>query len=726
MLKKKFPIYRQLDKMDCGPACIKMIAEYYGKTLPFSDIKKKSYLTKQGVSMAGLIAAGEDLGFKTLAVNISLEELGNKANFPCLVHFEGNHFVVVYEITNDLVFIADPAKGLYKMSQASFFSSWSNSITKTGAVLLFETTKKFYELTSRPKLRNNVLFLKDYFKPYKNLIVQLFLGVLLGNFIQLMLPFLTQGLIDYGINYQNINFVYTIVFAQIVFFLAATTTDIIRNWILLHLTERINIRLLNDFLDKLLRLPISYFQSKQTGDLMQRIYDHRRIEEFLSADTLNALFSLVNVMLFGGVLAWFNFTIFLLFLVGSTFYFVWSLFFMEKRKQLDREEFMFNSKNQSILIQLLHSINEIKLNGSENRRKNEWKKNQIHLFKTSIKNLTLQQRQSYGGMIINELKNIGIMFFAAFLVIEGSITLGTMLAIQFILGSVNNPIYSLVTFMLSLQDANLSIQRLNEIHGAIDEQKLENAENLPIRSNLSLIVENLTFRYGPPSSKPVLENINLIIPKGKVTAIVGPSGSGKSTLLKLLLGFYQPTEGAIKIGAHFLRANDLKSWRSQCGVVLQDGFIFNDSLENNITESRSNLSKNQENLNMAISIANLSELTEALPNKADTILGAEGNLLSGGEKQRVLIARAVYKQPDYLFFDEATSSLDSSNETYIMKALQDFFKNRTVVIIAHRLSTVKNADQIVFLDNGSIHEIGTHIELVNNKGAYYKMVKDQL
>lgn len=724
--KANFPLHKQFDNMDCGPASLKMIAEFYGKKIDFKWIKQNCYLNKQGVSFSGMIAASDKMGMDTMPIKVPFKDLIKKVELPCIAHWNDNHFVVIYKILNNAIYVADPKHGHIKYNVDEFKEGWLNKQNREGVLLLIEPRKDFYNQKESIEKNTDWNFLKSYFKPYRKLIFQLFLGIFISSLIQLTFPFLTQSLVDYGIKFQNLHFVYLILIAQVVFFLSAATIDMFRNWILLHITTRISIKMISDFLSKLLKLPIAYFQTKQKGDLIQRIHDHDRIEEFLSSNTLTVFFGMINVLLFGFVLAYFNIIIFGVFLFGTALYISWSLYFMKQRGYLDLLEFQQNSKNQSSLYQLLSSITEIKLNGSEQRRKTEWKSIQYKLFNVSVKGLVLHHKQMQGGLIINELKNIFILFVAANSVIEGSITLGTMLAIQYIIGQLNSPIHSLVDFFIVYQEASLSIKRLSEIHNSVNEDAKVGVNRKEFSFDKAVTMENLSFRYGPPGSKFVLRKVNLKIPPGKITAIVGPSGSGKTTLMKLLLKFYGITDGEIMLGDYPLEDYSAEDWRSKCGVVMQDGYIFNDTIKNNITESDSKNELDKERLEKAIEIANLKELISNLPNNLDTILGSEGNLLSGGEKQRVLIARAIYKNPPFIMFDEATSSLDSTNEKEIMTSLMTFFKEKTVLVIAHRLSTVKDADQIIVLDQSEITESGTHEELVKLKGKYFELVKDQL
>ncbi len=566
-----------------------------------------------------------------------------------------------------------------------------------------------------------------YFRGYKRYFFQLFLGLLVGSGLQLMMPFLTQAVVDNGINTQNLNFVYLVLIAQLVLFVSQMSVNVIRSWIILHITNRINLRMLSDFLIKLMRLPISFFEAKNIGDILQRIQDHNRIQNFLSASTLDILFSGVNLIIFSSILCYYNVPLFLVFLGGTIFYIVWIQLFMKKRAKIDYQYFDQASGNQSSSIQLINGMQEIKLNGSERRRRWEWEAIQARLFKLSIQGLSLTQTQNVGGSFINEVKNIIISFIAAKSVIDGQISLGTMLSVQYIIGQMNVPINNFMTFSRGFQDAKLSLDRLSEIHQKPEEETAEAhlIHELPADKSIS-ILNNLSFRYGSSASENVLEIINLHIPAGKITAIVGASGSGKTTLLKLLLKFHEPQTGKIQIGNSGLNNISYNFWRSQCGVVMQEGYIFSDSIARNISESDPDGMVNKDKLREAIRIANIGEFIESLPMGLNTRIGASGMGLSGGQKQRILIARAVYKNPEYLFFDEATSALDANNEAVIMKNLDDFFQNRTVVVVAHRLSTVKNADQIVVLHKGQIAEIGTHQSLVESKGYYFNLVKNQL
>jgi ATP-binding cassette subfamily B protein len=550
--------------------------------------------------------------------------------------------------------------------------------------------------------------------------------MLLGSLLQLIFPFLTQSIVDKGIGNQNIDFIYLVLIAQFILIVSRTSVDFIRNWILLHISTRINISLISDFLIKLMKLPIGFFDTKMTGDILQRIGDHTRIEQFLTSSSLSILFSMFNLVIFSVVLAWYNLTILVVFLVGSIIYFTWVLLFMKKRRALDFKRFAQASENQSNVIQLITGMQEIKLNNCEKQKRWKWERIQVKLFKVSIKSLALSQYQQIGGIFFNETKNILITFLAAYSVIMGNMTLGMMMSVQYIIGQLNSPIDQMITFMQSAQDAKISLERLGEIHQKDDEEKADEEKISIIPENKSLNISDLNFQYEGPHSEMVLKNINLHIPEGKITAIVGSSGSGKTTLVKLLLGFYPPVTGEIKVGDVSLQQFNSRTWRQQCGAVMQDGFVFSETIAENIAISDESI--NKQKLLHAVKVANIQEFIESLPLAYNTKIGQEGSGISQGQKQRMLIARAVYKNPEYIFFDEATNALDANNEKIIMNNLNEFFKGRTVVVVAHRLSTVKNADQIVVLEKGEIVEIGTHAELTDKRkrGVYFELVKNQL
>lgn len=738
-----FPHYQQLDAMDCGPTCLRMVAKFYGKQYSLQTLRDKCNITREGVSLLGISDAAENIGFRTVGAKLTYEEFVEKANFPCIVHWNQKHFVVVYDVDvkmpdkywpdkfkskKDVIYVADPAHGLIKYSKEEFLQGWASTkeeSQKAGIVLLLETTPNFYDTEDESKNKKMSLrYLFKYLRPFKKYIFQLFIGFLVGSLLQLIFPFLTQSIVDVGINNQNIGFIYLVLIAQLVLFVSRTSVDFIRSWILLHISARINISIISDFLIKLMKMPLGFFDVKMTGDLLQRIGDHHRIEAFLTSTTLNILFSFVNLLIFGVVLAIYNIYIFGIFVFATIIYVLWITIFMKKRRDLDFKRFQQMSDNQGNLIQLIQGMQEIKLNNCEKQKRWEWEHIQAKVFKVNVKSLSLNQYQQAGAFFINETKNILISFLAAKAVIDGDLTLGMMMAIQYIIGQLNSPIEQLISFMQSAQDAKISLERLGEIHAKADEEENDESKSTILPESKTIDIRNLDFQYEGPHSEKVLKKLNLIVPESKITAIVGTSGSGKTTLVKLLLGFYPATSGEIRVGEMTLDNINSKIWRSKCGAVMQDGFIFSDTIANNIAVSDETI--NRQKLMNAVRVANIQEFVEGLPLGYNTKIGSDGHGLSQGQKQRILIARAVYKNPEYIFFDEATNALDANNEKVIMQNLDEFFKGKTVIVVAHRLSTVKNADQIVVLKNGEIVEIGNHAELTQLKGAYYELVKNQL
>lgn len=727
---RPLPVKFQLDAMDCGAACISMIASFYRKDIPMAELRELTHGNREGSSLLGIADAAEKKGLRTKGVRISLEKL-EEAPLPCILHWQQNHFIVLYKIrkkgSSRAYVIADPIKGKLTIDQDTFQKGWVSTAegnTDRGIALLLEPTPTFYEQqTGSIAKKKGVGYALKYLRPYQKYIIQLFIGLIVGSLLQLIFPFLTQSIVDYGINLRDLNFIYLILLGQLFFVFSRIVVEYIRRWILLHISTRVNISIISDFLVKLMGLPIGYFDSKKTGDLLQRINDHERIESFLTSSTLSILFSAFNIIIFGAVLWYYNVQIFFVFLIGSTCYVGWVSAFLHRRRELDYKRFMYLSQNQSNLLQLITGIQEIKLNNCERQKRWEWEHIQANLFKVSTKSMELEQMQTIGSSLINEVKNILIAILAAKLVIQGHITVGIMLAVQYINGQLNGPITSLIDFAISYQNAKISIERLQEIHLKPEEEKSGIVQN-ELPEERTIRIQNLSFRYNDPHAKKALDNLNLEIPEGETTAIVGVSGSGKTTLVKLLLGFYQPEEGLITVGGANLQEIDDRLWRDSCGAVMQDGFIFSDSIARNIALGDEVIDKKK--LIYAAKISNLLSFVLSLPLKFNTVIGTEGVGISQGQKQRILIARAVYKSPQFIFFDEATNALDAKNERSIVEHLHEFFRNRTVVVVAHRLSTVRNADQIIVLDQGRIVEKGKHSELVARRGKYYSLVKDQL
>lgn len=722
----KFPSYKQLDSMDCGPTCLRMVAKYHGKSFSLPFLREKCYIDKAGVSLKGISEAAELIGLRSLAVKIptsTKNELPSlrEAPLPAILHWNQNHFVVIYKISKTHVWIADPADGKHKLSIEEFQSYWLSD-NGQGVALLLEPTNKFYNSELDQWKTKGFGFLLQYLRPHKKLMIQLVIGLLLGTIFQLIFPFLTQSLVDIGIDTKNLNFIYLILAGQLMLFFSSTVVRFIQSWILLHISIRINVNLIADFLIKLMHLPLGFFDSKNTGDLLQRIDDHKRIESFLTTSSLSVLLSITNLMVFGIVLAIYSMQIFLIFFVAAILYISWIFFFLKMRKEVDYRAFQQLSDNQDSLIEIIQGMPEIKLQGSQLKRRWKWASIQTKLFRTQMKSLNISQYQDAGALSINQLKDILITFLAAKLVLDGEMTLGMMLAIQYIIGQLNAPLQQLIGFIRTAQDAKISLERLSEIHGAENEEKAEMQKLNEIPTG-DIQISNLYFKYSPISDN-VLMDINLTIPRGKTTAIIGTSGSGKTTLIKLLLGFYDNYKGSIKIGGQDINTVYKKIWRQQCGVVMQEGYIFSDTIANNIAES-DDTTKLAKVLGAATT-ANIMDFIQNLPLGFNTMIGSIGNGLSQGQKQRLLIARAVYKNPEFLFFDEATNSLDANNERIIMNNLDRFIKGKTSIVVAHRLSTVKSADQIIVLENGRIVERGSHKKLVKKKGKYFELVKNQL
>ncbi|NBB76289.1 MAG: ATP-binding cassette domain-containing protein [Bacteroidetes bacterium] len=724
---KPFPFFKQYDQMDCGPTCLRMVIKHHGRSFSMDTLRQKSGINREGVSLLGISEAAEEIGFRTVGAKLTWDQLKKEAALPCIIYWSQVHFVVVYKIKKDKVYIADPAKGKVTYPKEEFLQYWLNAKTNgqsTGIALLLYTSPTFYDTEGEEGNRLSFGILCRYVLPYKNLLFQLGLGLLAGSILQLIFPFLTQAVVDIGIQNRDVNFIYIILMAQLMLFLGRTGVEFIRSWILLHVSTRINISILSDFLIKLMKLPMHFFDTKMVGDIMQRMGDHSRIQNFLTSQSLTTLFSLVNLLVFSLVLAYYHMMIFTVFLVASTVYVIWIVLFLKKRRELDHRRFGISSSNQSVVVQLIQGMQDIKLNNCETQKRWEWERLQARLFRYQVKNLALEQYQQGGAFFINEGKNIGITFISAIAVVNGQLTLGAMLAIQYIIGQLNTPVQQLIGFVQSTQDALISMERLNEVHEKEDEEPAEKFYTHKLPSKKSLRINKLQFTYPGAGNEPVLQDIELTIPEGKVTALVGMSGSGKTTLLKLLLKFYTPDKGEIRIGDRNFETMSPRTWRRHCGVVMQEGFIFSDSIANNIAvgEEVPDIDK----LENAVKVANIQSFIESLPLGYHTKIGAEGNGISQGQKQRILIARAVYKDPQYLFFDEATNALDANNERMIMENMVKFFQHRTVVVVAHRLSTVKNANNIVVLDEGRIIEQGTHHELAQMEGAYFDLVKNQL
>lgn len=723
---KKFPHYKQLDSMDCGPTCLRMVAKYYGKHYSLPYLRDKCYIDKEGVSLKGICEAAETIGFRTLAVKVPYaapkEEASLlQAKLPAIVHWNNRHFVVLYKMDKKNVWIADPSSTTVKLKVEEFNQYWIQD-NKRGVALMLEPGSEFFKKDDDDANDRNLSYLMQYLAPHKKLGWQLILGLVLGAVFQLIFPFLTQSLVDIGIDSKNLTFIHLVLIGQLMLFVSQTAVRFIQSWIMLHISIRVNVNLISDFLIKLMKLPLGFFDSKHIGDLLQRVRDHKRVETFLTQSSTSILLSFMNFVIFGIVLLVYSIPIFFIFLSFSFLYIGWILLFLKKRKEIDQVSFYQLSNNENALIEIIQGMPEIKLQGSQLKRRWKWADIQAKLFRIQTRSLSIIQYQDAGALSLSQLKDILITFIAAKAVLAGSMTLGMMLAIQYIIGQLNGPLQQLIAFIRAAQDAQISLERLNEIH-SVENEEQDNVQKMMEIPSGDIVLENVSFRYSPITDY-VLQDINLQIPRGKTTAIVGTSGSGKTTLIKLLLGFYHPIKGRLMLGHMPIDGIYQKKWRKECGVVMQEGFVFSDSIANNIAESDDTVDYSK--LLAAATAANIMDFIHSLALGFNTMIGARGNGLSQGQKQRLLIARAIYKNPEFLFFDEATNALDANNEKIIMENLQQFLKGKTAIVVAHRLSTVKNADQIVVLEEGRIVEIGNHHELVRKQGAYYTLVKNQL
>ncbi len=730
MFGDKFTFYKQLDATDCGVTCLRMIARHYGRHYSLERLRDLAHLDRQGASLMGIADAAERIGFRTLGVKVPFSRLKEDVPLPCIAHWSDNHFVVVYGFDKDKVLVADPAIGKLRMSPGEFRKGWDRDITAAepqGIILALNTTPDFErqdEDDKTLKSTSGFSFLWQYINKHNDLITQLLLGLLFGSIIQLVFPFLMQALVDKGVQMRDFGFVWLILFAQGMLFFGQMSVEFLRGWILLHIGTRVNISLISDFLIKLMRLPMAFFDARMTGDLLQRIYDNERVERFLTSSSLHTLFNLFSLLILMLVLLFYSPVICTVFIVAALLYLGWVWLFMSRRRTLDYRRFERMAENQSTLIQLINGMQEIKQHNAEKQKRWDWERIQARLFRVNVQYLATDQFQRAGAAFINEGKNILISFLAATAVMNNEMSLGMMLATQYIIGQMNGPLESIVQFMLAWQEAKISLERLNEIHNRPEEEPLDAAKVTLLPENKALVLDNVSFRYGGPHDPVVLKNLNLTFPYGKTTAIVGSSGSGKTTLLKLLLNYYTPTSGLVRLGDISLSNINTQQWRSQCGTVLQEGFIFSDTIARNITIGEELIEPRR--LYHAAEMANIKSFIEGLPLGYNTKIGQEGTGISQGQKQRILIARAVYKNPQFFFFDEATNALDANNERIVMENLGRVFYGKTVVVVAHRLSTVRNADHIIVLERGEAVEQGTHEELIQKGGLYYDLVRNQL
>ncbi|MDI3318486.1 peptidase domain-containing ABC transporter [Pinibacter soli] len=720
-----FPHEYQLDSKDCGPACVKIISKFYGQFYSLPYLRDLCNIGTEGVSLLDICNACEIIGLKTKCIQLSFDDF-KVMPLPSIVHWKSNHFIVVYKITKSHVKVSDPGRGLLKYTIAEFKRDWIDADGAVGTVIAIEPMADFSQRHKNSKIERRKTFenFLSYFTPYRKSFANLLIVMLLATLLQGVLPFISKSVIDVGIQANDITFINMMLIANITIIVCTLLCTITQNWILMHITSRVNISIISDYLIKLMKLPITFFENKLIGDILQRAQDHDRIRQFMMNNSLNFLFSTLTFFIFGIILLFYNFYLCLIYLTGSALFIFWVLFFMRLRKKLDWEYFEANTKNQSYWVEAIGNVQDIKINNYEKQKRWKWEDIQVQLYKISRKVQTVTNLQNTGAQFINQLTNLGITFFCANAVINGQITFGVMISSQFIIGMLNAPVMQFISFIQNYQYAKISFLRLNEIHQLEEEEEEVVNNKIELSETRNLLLRNVSFQYGKTGDF-VIKNVSLIIPQGKVTAIVGDSGSGKTTLLKLILRLYKPTHGNITIGNLNIQNINLRQWRDICGAVMQDGKMFNDTILNNIVLDDENIDYSR--LKNAVTTANIATEIEALPKGYQTIMGEMGKGLSGGQKQRILIARALYKNPDYLFFDEATNALDAINEQKIVMALDSIFKDKTVMVVAHRLSTIQKADQIIVMKSGTVVEVGNHQSLMQRKeGHYYQLVKAQM
>lgn len=725
MLLNRFPVEYQMDSQDCGPACLKIIAKHFGKFYSLQSLRDKCGITKEGVSLLDLSTGAESIGLRTLAIKCTIDDVVNSVPFPAIIFWKDSHFVVVYHANKKYIWVSDPAKGRIKYTHEEFKKGWYQKGAKQGVLLAIEPTAEFKDSKAEREQRKNTFSsILKYFTPYQRNFILIFVIMLLVTALQGMLPFISKAVIDVGIKTSDVNFINMVLIENISILLSVMIFNVIRDWILMHITARVNIALISDYLIKLMKLPVTFFENKLLGDILQRAQDHERIRSFIMNNSLSLIFSILTFVVFSIILLIYNAIIFYIFISGSILYAGWVLLFLNIRKKMDWEYFELLSKNQSYWVETVSSIQDIKIYNYEKHRRWKWEEIQARLYHVNKRVLAITNAQNLGAQFIESIKNMGIVFFCATAVIKGEITFGVMISTQFIIGMLNGPLVQFINFIVSAQYAKISFLRINEIKQLEDEEELLSVGSTTILpENKSLILDNVNFQY-TVNSPLVLHNIYLHIPENKVTAIVGGSGSGKSTLLKLLVRLYKPSYGDIKMDKMNVNAINLRQWRSMCGVVMQDGKIFSDTILNNIVLDDEHI--DYEQLRKVCRIAQIEDEINAMPKGFETNIGENGRGLSGGQKQRLLIARALYRNPQYLFLDEATNALDTINEKKIVEALNNAFLQRTVIVVAHRLSTIRNADQIVVLDKGYIVEVGNHDSLMERKGHYFQMIASQM
>lgn len=720
----------QTDSMDCGAACLCMIARHYGKNYSLEFFRKNAFIGKEGISMLGLSMAAEKAGMHSLCAKISIEQLANEIILPCILHWDNKHYVICHKVSGkkNLTFhICDPAFGCMKVCQKELYRHWISGKfegEEVGVAMQIEPGINFHNkgIKKAPHKFSMKYFLK-YIMPHKWSILQLLLGALVLISLGYISPFISQAIVDIGILKKDLAFIILMVIAQIIINTSKTIIIFFQSWISLRMNTIINVNLVSNYLNKLSQMPMSFFESKTMGDILQRIGDHDRIKSFLMNDTINVIFSITTFIAFVVVLGIYNIHILSIFLLGNAVYVTWVLSFMKYRKELDNKAFHESALLQNNMVQFIQGMQEIKLNCIEREKCWEWEHLQARLYKISRKAMLLGQIQSAGSLIFSSTTGVVLSYITAQKVVTGEMTLGMMTSLSFILGQVAAPIGSFIGFAQRYQDAKISLERLADIHSQDDEHKEYEEKKSILPKDKNIILNKVSFSYSGNINNLVLKNISIQIPQNKITAIVGKSGCGKTTLIKLLQGLYKPLSGEIMIGDTVLENINKYVWRNHIGAVMQDGYIFSDSISKNITlHNEVDIQK----LESVLKAVNLNDFIQSLPHGYDTKIGNDGMQLSQGQRQRILLARILYRKPQVVFLDEATNALDTQNEFYIMNNIRELLYNHTIIIVAHRLSTIKKADNIIVIDNGEVIEQGTHERLLEQKGTYFQLINTQL
>ncbi|KFF25120.1 peptidase domain-containing ABC transporter [Chryseobacterium vrystaatense] len=720
--KNRFKFRYQKDRMDCGPVCIQMISDYYGKKYDLNFLREICNYGKQGVTINSLKGAAEKIGYDAHVIKAGLDEINDLDLFPYILHWGNDHYVILLKFTKKSAVIADPGYGILSVSKEIFKKNWYKN-NKGVAVVL--SPAELLE-SNEPKRTSLFGYTSKYLKKHKKEILKIAATLLIINTLTFLLPFITQKIFDDGIAHTDKKMIYYLILSQLFIYIGIYLSEIYRNWIAVKLGGNISIEIIYNFFKKLIKLPIHFLETKVVGDYNQRIQDSEKIEAFMTSQSITSIFSMLTIIVYLIVMSIYNFNLFFLYISITLVSVAVSLYFLKKRRLYDYLIFKEKANIQNLTFEILNGITEVKLNGLEDVKLNQWKNYQNLALKLNVDLAKIGQQQYISFSALNQIKNLSITLVSSILVIDGLLSLGELLTISFIVGQLNSPIDQLISFFRDVQDSKLSMERISEIEDQKDEDNEKDANLKEVENENSIIFRNVSFSYN--STDRVLDNINIEIPENKITAIVGASGSGKTTLIKLILKFYERYSGDIFIKGVNIKNVTSASIRKSIGTVMQDGYLFSDTIEGNIAGETimDNEEEYQALKQMAYQLSNAEEFISRLPLRDQTKVGSYGINLSGGQEQRLIIARALFKNPDFLILDEATSALDTKNEKTIHNNLKLFFKNKTVLIIAHRLSTVRNADNIIVMDHGKVIEQGEHRELLDKKNKYYELVKNQL